>query len=290
MNLITRWRRASVAALVLAALATLTSMAAGKITAVGLTEPILDSTLGTPVHGIVAVRKVQEGDFVKKGDLLVELGSSKLHDQKIAQQIKVQNAEANFIRSRESLEVAKNQATADVAKAAIDAQFAKEDLKKYDDGDYPKLVGDANSKITIADEELKRAAEKLRWTEVLYAEKYVSQTELQADRLSKQKCELDLDVAKSALNLLKQYEYKRKVDELKSSVEQTGMALERAKRKASADVAQAQADLSAKESEMVKSKSQLEKTEKMIAASTGSCRKKDSPAARRRIRISGLLN
>jgi len=47
--------------------------AAEAISVPGITEPILDSTLGTPVAGIVATRQVKEGDFVKKGDVLVEL-------------------------------------------------------------------------------------------------------------------------------------------------------------------------------------------------------------------------
>lgn len=207
---------------------------------------------------------IEEGARVKKGDLLVELDSSRLQDQKIDQQIKVQNAEANYIRSRENLEVVRNQATADVSKAQLDAQFAKEDLRKYEEGDYPKALMEAQNKITIAGEELQRASEKLRWTDVLFAEKYVSQTELQADQLSKQKTELDLKVAKEALKLLQEYEYKRKIDEFKSSVEQTGLALERAKRKAAADLAQAEADLKAKESEFRRSESQLAKTNKQI--------------------------
>ena len=210
---------------------------------------------------------VDEGVAVKKGDLLIELDSSKLQDTKVNQQILVQNAEANFIRARENLEVVKNQAIADVAKAQLDAQFAKEDLRNYDDGSYPNEVRTAENKITIANEEVQRAAEKLRWTEVLYGEKYVSQTELQADRLSQKKTQLDLELAQDSLRLLKEYSYKRKVDEMKSTVEQTTMALERAKRKALADLAQAEADLKAKESEFQRQTSQLAKTTKQI----GSC-------------------
>jgi len=209
---------------------------------------------------------VDEGVRVKKGDLLVELDTSKLQDTKINQQIQVQNAEANFIRARENLEVVKNQAIADVSKAELDAQFAKEDLRNYDDGSYPNEVRTAENKITIANEELQRAVEKLRWTEVLYGEKYVSQTELQADRLSQKKAELDLELARDSLRLLKEYSYKRKVDEMKSTVQQTGMALERSKRKASADLAQGEADLKAKESEFQRQTSQLTKTIQQIVS------------------------
>ena len=207
---------------------------------------------------------IDEGQHVKKGDLLVELDSSKLQDAMVNQQIQVQNAEANYIGTRENLEVVKNQAKADIAKAQLDAQFAKEDLRKYKEGDYPNELATAQSKITIAKEELQRAKEKLRWTEVLFKEKYVSETELQADRLSAQKTTLDLDLAQRSLTLLQDYTYKRKIDELESQVSQTDMALERATRKAAADLAQAEADLTAKESEFQRQKSQLSKTQSQI--------------------------
>lgn len=42
-------------------------------TAPGITEPILDVTLSAPVPGIVTTRKFKEGDFIKEGELLLEL-------------------------------------------------------------------------------------------------------------------------------------------------------------------------------------------------------------------------
>jgi RND family efflux transporter MFP subunit len=46
---------------------------AQSVTSTGITEPILDSIVGTPVSGILAARKFKEGDFVKKGDVIIEL-------------------------------------------------------------------------------------------------------------------------------------------------------------------------------------------------------------------------
>ena len=39
----------------------------------GITEPFLDVTLGASVPGIVATRKFKEGDFIKEGEILLEL-------------------------------------------------------------------------------------------------------------------------------------------------------------------------------------------------------------------------
>lgn len=60
---------------------------------------------------------IPEGTRVASGELLVELDASRLEDDRVDQQIRVQNAEADFIRARENLAVVKNQANSDISKA-----------------------------------------------------------------------------------------------------------------------------------------------------------------------------
>lgn len=208
---------------------------------------------------------IKEGERVKKGDLLIELDASRLLDERIDQQIRLMNAEAAFIRARENLEVVLNQAQSEVEKAELDARFAVEDLKKYEEGDYPKEVMEAEARITIRREELRRAQEKLEWSQVLFAEKYISQTELQADELAAQRAQLDLDLALAELDLLKNFTYRRKLDELTSKKHQNAMALERVQRKAAADTVQAEVELRARESEFQREQGRLAKIENQIS-------------------------
>jgi len=207
---------------------------------------------------------IPEGTKVKQGDLLVELDASQLLDNKIDHQIKVQNAEAAYISASENLAVDENQAKSDVDKAEMTLQFAEQDLKKYLEGEYPNELKEAQARITLAEEEVARAKEKLKWSKQLYDEKYISQTELQADELAEKKKVLDLELAQNNLSLLKDYTYQRKLAQLKSDRQQAEMALTRAKRKAKADIAQAKADLRAKESEFEREKDKLVKNEKQI--------------------------
>jgi HlyD family secretion protein len=207
---------------------------------------------------------IDEGTRVKKGDLLVELDASQLLDQKIDQEIQVQNAEATFISARENLEVVKNQAQSDVDKAQLDYDFAVQDLKKYLEGDYPNELKDAENKITISKEEVERAKEKVQWSRKLYEESYISQTELQADELSEKRTVLDLELAENDLDLLKNYTRKRKLAQLESDVSQNKMALERETRKAKADIVQAESNLKAKEAEYKRQQDKLEKIKTQI--------------------------
>lgn len=208
---------------------------------------------------------VEEGTHVKKGDLLVELDSSQLLDEKIDQQIRVQNAEAAFIRARENLAVAENQAQSDVDKAELVFEFAKQDLKKYQEGEYQNERKELESRITLAKQELQTAEEKLKWSQKLYEKEYISQTELQVDELSAHRNKLDLELAENNLQLLEDFTHPRRLAELESDVKQAEMALERAKRKAKADVVQAEAELRAKESEFERQKDKLKKNEEQIA-------------------------
>ncbi len=130
---------------------------------------------------------IPEGTQVKKGDLLVELDASTLMDAKIDQEIKVQNAEATFVNATETLAVVENQAKSDLDLAKLTLEFARQDLKKYTDGEYPNDLQKARAEITLAQEELARARERLEWSKTLYEEKFISQTELAADELAEKK-------------------------------------------------------------------------------------------------------
>ncbi|MBU0637236.1 MAG: efflux RND transporter periplasmic adaptor subunit [Planctomycetes bacterium] len=208
---------------------------------------------------------VPEGTEVEQGTLLVELDASSLNDQKVEQEISVQNAEASFIEARESLAVVKNQAESNISAAALAFEFAKEDVAKYAEGEYPQQLREAESKITIAREEMERAAEKLKWSQRLFDEKYISQTELEADRLSHKRAELEHELAVAAKDLLVNYTNKRQMAQLQSDVEQAEMALERTKLKANADIVQAEAALKAKEASYKQQQSKLAKNEEQIS-------------------------
>ena len=210
---------------------------------------------------------IPEGTRVKEGDLLVELDASTLIDNQVDQEIRVQNAEAAFISAQENFAVVENQAQSDIDKAELDLDFAQLDKKKYLDpnGEYQNEREAALAQITLVEEELIRANEKLKWSKKLFEEKYISETELKADELAASKKKTDLVLARNNLNLLETFTHQRMVKQLESDLKQAQMALERTKRKARADVKQAEANLRAKESEYNRQKDKLEKLAEQIA-------------------------
>ena len=209
---------------------------------------------------------IPEGTRVKKGDLLVELDVSNLLDNKIDQEIRVQNTEAAYISAKENLAVVENQAQSDVDEAELTLEFAKQDLKKYTApaGEYENLLKEAQADIILNNEELTRAEKERDSARELYEEKYISLTEHQEYELAFKKWELKLQLAENSLGLLKDFTHPRKLAELESDVHQAKMALERITRKANANVIQAKADLKAKEAEYRRQQDKLAKIKDQI--------------------------
>ncbi len=210
------------------------------------------------------IRLVPEGTRVKKGDLLFELDASQTEDERIDQEIDVQNTYAAFIDANETLAVVKNQVESDLELAKLTLEFAKQDLEQYIDGLYPNDVNAAEGRIIMAEEELMHAQQTLEWSERLYEEKYIPETDLLRDKLTKSRSNLDLKLRRSDLELLQKFTYQRNIAQLESDVHQAEMALYRAQRKARADVVQAEAGLKAKTLEYARQEDKLKKLEDQL--------------------------
>lgn len=182
---------------------------------------------------------VEEGKEVKKGEVVAQLDASEKEERLVAQQLELKNDEAELISARENLGIVRNQAKSDVEQAELLYKFAEQDLEKYISGEYPKQLKEAEVAISLASQEYALAKEDLNWSQILFDKKYLAESELQQDELSANRAELDLELAKEDLELLKNYTHLRQLDQLKSDVKQSGMEFERTKSRASSNIVEA---------------------------------------------------
>jgi HlyD family secretion protein len=94
---------------------------------------------------------VDEGTFVQEGDLLVELDSSKLQDNRVDQEIKVRNDEASYINAKEAMTITEKQGQSIVKTAEVALELAILDLEKYIGVSVRKLLGlDVQTQATLS--------------------------------------------------------------------------------------------------------------------------------------------
>jgi HlyD family secretion protein len=205
-----------------------------------------------------------EGRIVEEGTLVVELDASSLIDERVAQLIKVRNADAAYVKSSQNLKIQESENTSAIARAEQDLLFAEEDIGKYEKGDRVLAEEAAKEAITLADEQYKRAAEKLTWSQQLAAKGFLTQTELEADELALTSAKIKLDQAQREQRILLDYTIPRERAELKAAFEEAQRELERVRLQAEARLVDFEADEETNKAKLDLEREALAKLERQI--------------------------
>ncbi len=170
---------------------------------------------------------IEEGTNVQSGDLLLEFDASDLIEKRNEQELVVANADTSLVIAQEKLGVTEGDCEAALLDREVELMLSKMALEKYQEGDYPQQVRQYEADIALADEELKRAAERLEWSQRLAKESFLTRTELQADELALQRKQLDLEMAKTRMNVLTNYTVLQQRSTLDSALRKADRALAR---------------------------------------------------------------
>ncbi|MBO5939979.1 MAG: HlyD family efflux transporter periplasmic adaptor subunit [Kiritimatiellae bacterium] len=170
---------------------------------------------------------VEDGVSVKTGDLLVEFDAASLVEKRNDQEITANTAHGNLIIAEERLEVTKGECEGNLLEREVTLDLAKMELEKYEKGDFPEERRQREADIALANEELKRASEKLDWSRKLAKEGFLTRTELQADELALRRKEIDLEMAETKMNVLTNYTVHQQRATLQSNVRKATRAVAR---------------------------------------------------------------
>ena len=226
-------------------------------------------TLKSEVQGRTSIISlVPEGRIVEKGEVLIQLDVSAKIDEKDSQEITLRNAESALEVATAALEIQRNQSASDIEIAEQNYMFAKEDLDKYENGEYPTKLIAQKGQLAISEQQVKQAKDKYEWSKKLFAEDFISETELEGDELSWKSSQLSFESAKRELELLETFTHRRELAKYRSDVKQMGMALERTRKSAASAIAQAESNLRARESEFRKQQQRYEKITNQIELAT----------------------
>ena len=239
------------------------------VLASGTLESASSLNVLSELEGQVAIISlVPRGTPVKKGDTVVELDSSSLKTKLTEQKIALEQARAASAQAKQAHQVAESQAESDVKSAELALQFAELDLRKYLEGDYPQDLRVARSEITLAEEELKRAKERLQYSEELQELGYLSAGQVDADKLTVLRSDVKLELAKESERLLREFNYVRTKQDRESKVAEAKRALTRITNLAQAAVTQAEAKLKAQQATQQLEEDKLAHVEDQIAKCT----------------------
>ena len=200
---------------------------------------------------------IDEGTNVQSGDLLLEFDASELIEKRNEQEIVVANAESNLIVTREKLGITAGDCEAALLDRDVDLTLAKMALEKYKEGDYPQQVRQFDADIALADEEVQRASERMEWSQRLSKENFLTRTELQADKLALKRKQIDLEMAKTKMNVLTNYTVLQERSTLESALRRADRAMVRTEWQNKSTLRQVESELRARQRERDRSTNRL---------------------------------
>mgnify|MGYP000995743927 FL=1 len=200
---------------------------------------------------------IDEGTNVQTGDLLLEFDASDLIEKRNEQEIVVANAESSLTISKEKLGITEGDCEALTIDREVDLMLAKMALEKYQEGDFPQQLREHEAEIALADEEVQRASEKMDWSRRLAKEDFLTRTELQADELALKRKQIDLDMAKTKLNVLTNYTMHQQRATLDSALRRAERAMLRTEWSNKATLRQVESEVRARQREFDRSTNRL---------------------------------
>jgi len=286
---------------------TISVIQSGEIQARSYTDYICELEGRASIVDVVREGTYISPEDVRKGRILVQLDTSELQEYYTQQKIAYASAEADHTEAREALAIQEKQNESDEQAALLAVKFARMDLEKYLSEELAdeliakayespgraeqviadlvrELVSDANSprwggaalqakrllesNIKLAKGVLKRDDNRLRGTKRLHEKQYVAASELESDELARQRSEIDLQQANTAMRLFLRYDLAKEVEKLFSDFQEAKRHLDRTRASIRAKLAQAQAKLNSAEATFALQKERREKLETQLAACT----------------------
>ncbi|MDB5350058.1 MAG: macA 6 [Planctomycetota bacterium] len=141
-----------------------------------------------------------EGTQVKKGELVCELDSATHRDNLVNQEITTKRAKADLENAE---------------KTRVVAEIA---VNEYLNGTFPQEKQTIQGEIKLAEAELARASDRLTWSMEMLRNKYVSESQVLADKMSRQKSEITLLNANTKAKVLEKYTKDKQTTELEANV------------------------------------------------------------------------
>jgi RND family efflux transporter MFP subunit len=199
-------------------------------------------------QGAIKIVKIEpEGTPVKKGDAVVHLDTEELNRSYAEQEIKTKLAEGKARAAKEDLEMQRNKAESEIAKAQLTLTLAKLERDKYIEGEYKVELDKRRGEIALAKRELLEAEEKLEHYRKFVKKGFGTLEQLRYKEVDVLQKKFVLDSKEAELMVLEKFTKLSKTTELTAKAEDAERELARTKSSSAAGIAKAQSDWEASE-------------------------------------------
>jgi HlyD family secretion protein len=214
-------------------------------------------------HGKIA-QLIDEGKSVKKDDVLVELDKEDTQNrlEQYENQITQLEAELKSATTEELIQVGQNKT--DIEKAQLGLEVAQVELRKHEEATVPAKVRELKLKIEEAEINLADAQDSLKVKEELFKEDFATAYDVEQAKLALKRATNDVETAKMNWESYRDYDLPLETKKKRAAVTEAERGLERAQKRAEAQLSAKQARVQQKKVQLARVGSQIKRTKKQL--------------------------
>jgi len=209
---------------------------------------------------------IPEGDYVEKGDLLVEFDAGEAENIVETQRVAFEARQAALVQAENALIITNSTVASDVSGAELEVQFATMDLEKFEKLEKVHTIREAELKIDTADEALKLAQQRYEWSIKLAEKGFETKTQVDRDKLDVSLKSKEFETSQSNFQILEAFDLKKMLAEYLSKKKEAISSLERAKKQGESKIAQNEAEVNSSKVTLRLTEESLAKKIEQLAA------------------------
>jgi HlyD family secretion protein len=186
---------------------------------------------------------VSEGTRVSKGEEVARFDTDALQKAINEQEVKWEAAEGKVKAAQSELEVQKNKADSEIAKAELALTLAKIDFESYEEGEYQVELDKRRGTLELGRKELKEAEDNLAFTKSLVKKGFAQLEQIRVMELNVLSKQYAVSQQEADLKVLEKFTRVRKITELEAKAEDALRELERTRKSQAAATEKAESEL-----------------------------------------------
>ncbi len=210
------------------------------------------------------VSLVDEGTQVKEGDVICELDRTDKAREADDLANRVIQLEGQVTAAEAELSIQLSQNDADMRDAVMKKHFAEVELERFEKGEFVEEKRKRDVRVEAAKSELDRARHRYEAMPDLLKEGFVTQEQVEEERINKVKAESELELATLDLEAYEKYEAPKAREQKQADVRNATLEVDRAKQRAAAREAQKRAELARQTRELKNVRASLDAANKIL--------------------------
>ena len=195
----------------------------------------------------VVTEIMDEGTYVKKGEVLLRLAEDELETKIQDAEDAVNTAESSYIAAQSNLEIKISAGESASQKADLDVRLAELALDGWKNGTVVSRRKELDLEHETAQMDYTRLFEKFEESEELFKQDFISQDDFKMDEINMIKAKARLEQSELATMVYENYEYEQEKEQKESDVDQATAERERVAKRNKAELEMASSDVASKQ-------------------------------------------